>query len=272
MHAPILVVEDEAKWYEQYKDILGRDSNIDIAKNFQEATALLEKSNYHLVLLDICLNQADFNMMCQEFITFVRRQYPHLPLIAITGRQLELGEFNLVFQLGEGGIVDFMHKTYINTSNFRERVQHAEKMYPLKKRISSGSFQYDVFISYSHLDRDWVQEWLLSKLRSASVSVCIDFLDFTPGAPIVIEMEHAIMKSRKTLLILSTNYLKSAWTEYEYTMAQTVRSVPSERRLIPLLLSPCDLPLSLSNLVHLDFTNASMANLQIDRLITFIKS
>ena len=53
----------------------------------------------------------------------------------------------------------------------------------------SGDFPYDVFISYSSADKTWVRGELLPALEKAGLTVCIDYRDFRPGAPSVIEME-----------------------------------------------------------------------------------
>jgi hypothetical protein len=40
---------------------------------------------------------------------------------------------------------------------------------------------YDVFVSYSHDDEEWVENTLLERLEAAGLRVCIDFRDFAPG-------------------------------------------------------------------------------------------
>ena len=56
-------------------------------------------------------------------------------------------------------------------------------------------YQYDVFISYSHRNKEWVRGILLPRLENAGVKVFIDFRDFIIGAPLVREMERGIMMS-----------------------------------------------------------------------------
>jgi len=96
-------------------------------------------------------------------------------------------------------------------------------------------FTYDIFISYSSKDKDWVRGDLLKRLQAAGLRVCIDYRDFRPGAPSVKEMERAVLTSRKTLLILTPAYLNSAWTEFEALMLQTLDPANQNLRLIPLL-------------------------------------
>jgi hypothetical protein len=49
--------------------------------------------------------------------------------------------------------------------------------------------RYDVFISYSHRNKDWVRGWLVPQLKNAGLKVCIDHESFEPGAPSVTENE-----------------------------------------------------------------------------------
>ena len=76
-------------------------------------------------------------------------------------------------------------------------------------------FTYDVFISHAQADRAWVRGELLARLEASGLRVCIDYRDFRPGAPGVKEMERAVVNSRKTLLVLTPDYVASAWTDFE---------------------------------------------------------
>ena len=132
-------------------------------------------------------------------------------------------------------------------------------------------FRYDVFISYSHRNRDWVDGWLVSQLKNAGLKVCIDHEDFEPGAPSITEMERAVLQSRKTVLILTPEYLQSSWAEYENILVQTLDPAAHERRLVPLLFSQCEMPLRLSSLTYLDFTQSAEHGAGLKRLVSVIR-
>lgn len=57
---------------------------------------------------------------------------------------------------------------------------------------------YDVFISYSHTDKEWV--WLVPRLKEAGLAVCTDRESFDVGVPALVSMENAGAASRHTLL------------------------------------------------------------------------
>ncbi len=116
-------------------------------------------------------------------------------------------------------------------------------------------FEYDVFISYSSKDKQWVRGDLLPALEKHGLRVIIDFRDFRPGAPSVKEIERAVLTSRKTLLILTPDYLASHWTEFENLLLQTLEPANQNLRLIPLLKEKCDLPLRLRMLTYVNFVD-----------------
>ena len=80
---------------------------------------------------------------------------------------------------------------------------------------ASDAFVYDVFVSYAHSDNEWVHRELLPQLEAARLRVCVDSNDFTPGALSIVEMERAIVESRKTLAVLTPAYAQSSWTTFE---------------------------------------------------------
>lgn len=137
---------------------------------------------------------------------------------------------------------------------------------------SAMEFRYDVFLSYSHHNAEWVQTWLFPRIEHAGLKVCIDIRDFEPGATSATEMERAVLTSRKTVLVLTPAYLASQWTEFENVMAQTLDPAARQRRMLPLMLEKCELPLRIGMLVYLDFTRAEQHAKQFARLIAAVQT
>jgi TIR domain-containing protein len=132
-------------------------------------------------------------------------------------------------------------------------------------------FSYDVFISYSTRDRHWVRHWLLPRLESAGFKVCIDSRDFDIGAPSMVNMERAVERSQKTILVLTPNWLESEWTTFEALLASSLDPAGQRQRLIPLLLTKCDLPTRLRLLTYADFTAEADKDAQFERLALSIR-
>ncbi|MDT7542437.1 MAG: hypothetical protein QOE33_2341 [Acidobacteriota bacterium] len=129
-------------------------------------------------------------------------------------------------------------------------------------------FDYDVFISYSSRDAEWVRSELLKRIENAGLRAFIDFRDFKRGAPSIKEMERGVTTCRKTLLVLTPNYIESEWCEVENIMLQSLSPANRDIRLIPLLKAQCEKPLRISVLTHIDFTDSADLDLAWHQLLT----
>ena len=127
--------------------------------------------------------------------------------------------------------------------------------------------QYDAFISYSHKDSTWVRGTLLPRLEREGLRACIDYRDFEIGVPSLINMERAVDNSRHTLIVLTPAWVESEWTEFESLLVGTADPAGRRRKLIPLLLRPCDLPARIAILTYADFTQPDNHPSQFSRLV-----
>lgn len=82
-------------------------------------------------------------------------------------------------------------------------------------------FNYDIFISYSDHDREWVLNSLLPNLESKSkVNACLHERDFQVGISILENIISSIDRSRCILLVISQSFLRSQWCQFELHLAQ----------------------------------------------------
>lgn len=104
---------------------------------------------------------------------------------------------------------------------------------------------YDVFVSYRHeaADRRWVRELLVPRLLADGLDVCVDYLTFRLGSPLVLEMAAAVEASRYTLAVLTPAYVASTFTELENVLAEHLGLEQAARRLLYVLREPTDAPL-----------------------------
>jgi hypothetical protein len=130
-----------------------------------------------------------------------------------------------------------------------------------------NAFDYDVFISYSHRDSEWVRDWLLPRLEGAGLRVCVDFRDFEVGVPSLVNMERAAERSRKTLLVLTPNWIESEWTNFEALLVQTEDPIGLRRRILPLMRERCQPPKRIAMLTYADFTAPGRWKSELERLI-----
>lgn len=134
-----------------------------------------------------------------------------------------------------------------------------------------SDFTYDVFISYSHRDNDWVRDWLLPRLESAGLRVCIDFRNFKFGVPSLDNMADAARQSRKTLFVMTPNWTVSEFSQFESLVTQTIDPIGRKGRLLPLMLKDCDLPARLQILTYADFKDPDNWDTELARVIDDIR-
>jgi len=131
--------------------------------------------------------------------------------------------------------------------------------------------RYDVFISYSHQDKEWVKGTLLPELEGARLKVCIDERDFELGIPVLVNIEEAVKYSRSSLIVLTPDWVESKWGNFESMLVQTMTLTGRHHRLIPLLLRSCEIPERIKILTYGDFTEAGDRAFQFQRLIGALK-
>jgi len=135
-------------------------------------------------------------------------------------------------------------------------------------KSAAPSFKYDVFISYSSSDEDWVEHTLLKTLEDAGLHACIDFRDFAIGRPAIINMQDAALQSRHTILVITSAWIKSEWTLYESLLTRTKDPAGLTQRTIPLRLERGDLPDFISMLTWVDFTRPTRIDIAWKQLFT----
>lgn len=104
------------------------------------------------------------------------------------------------------------------------------------KSIKSDKL-YDVFISFAHEDLTLVQEILLPKLeKDFAQKVCVHYRDWVVGEMIPTQINASVENSRKTIIILSKNFLESMWANLEFLTAHNLTRQENSSRIILILL------------------------------------
>ncbi|XP_076019311.1 toll-like receptor 2 [Genypterus blacodes] len=107
--------------------------------------------------------------------------------------------------------------------SFRRRQQQREG------GSSEALLCFDAFVSYSERDAGWVENFLVPELEEpreegggaanaqipCPLSLCLHKRDFLPGHWIVDNIMSAMERSRRTVFILSENFVRSDWCRYE---------------------------------------------------------
>ncbi|XP_052064964.1 toll-like receptor 4 [Mytilus californianus] len=117
-------------------------------------------------------------------------------------------------------------------------------------------YMYDAFVSYANEDDKFVHHKLLNNLeKNCGIQLCLHRRNFLPGNDIATNITSAIHNSRKTIVIMSSNYLASYWCMFEYNMAkmESIYERNCENILFLVFyeqMSACNLPLRILELVH----------------------
>ena len=80
---------------------------------------------------------------------------------------------------------------------------------------------YDVFISYCHKDEDFVLDEILKKIEDdpRNFKTCIHLRDWEAGEWIQTNIIKSVEESRRTLIVLSKNFIQSTWGMLEFKTA-----------------------------------------------------
>ncbi len=144
---------------------------------------------------------------------------------------------------------------------------------PTPAEKPADGFVYDVFISYRQQepDKNWVRKTLVPRLKAEGLKVFIDYIDFRLGAPIVTEMERAVIQSRYTVGVLSPSYLKSNFTDLESVLAEHIGLEQSQQRFIGLMRENCKPRLGIRARYYLDMTDEDEFDGAVDRLVAQLR-
>lgn len=88
-------------------------------------------------------------------------------------------------------------------------------------REEEENCKYDAFVSYNSSDEPWVMNELLPNLEGNgwAFKMCLHHRDFEPGRYIIDNIVSAVYSSRKTLCVVSRNFLSSEWCSLEMQLA-----------------------------------------------------
>ena len=125
---------------------------------------------------------------------------------------------------------------------------------------SEKEYEYDAFVSFHSDDQDWVWNELHENLgltedlvetdNQPRYRLCIHERDFVPGDLIEENILRSIESSRKTIVVLSRNFLQSVWCEFELQIARKLCVDRGRDLIIAVMLEPLPTNVKISQCVE----------------------
>ncbi|ELU15098.1 hypothetical protein CAPTEDRAFT_189993 [Capitella teleta] len=100
-------------------------------------------------------------------------------------------------------------------------------------------YDYDAFVAYDFKDFSWVKHQLMVEMeQKRHFRFCVPHRDF-PGGEVLEEIiVDRIHKSRKTILLLTPDFVKSHWCEFEFSMARSRLFASGNDVIVAVILKP----------------------------------
>jgi hypothetical protein len=137
-------------------------------------------------------------------------------------------------------------------------------------------FRYHAFISFAEKEPDYAFVWdtLVPRLEGAGLRIAVAGDVEAPGVERVVSTERAISQSKRTIVVLSENYLADRMGDFQNTLAQSMGLREGSYRLLPVKFAALDegrLPERIAALVTLNLAHPRQAERQYERLIESLK-
>ncbi|VDI39365.1 toll-like receptor 13 [Mytilus galloprovincialis] len=85
-------------------------------------------------------------------------------------------------------------------------------------------FEYSAFVVYCEADSDWVHTKFIQRVENEEgLKLCVHHRDFEIGQPIIGNINKFVEKSRKVVVIMSNDFAKSEWCQWEVDVVQEKR-------------------------------------------------
>ena len=110
-----------------------------------------------------------------------------------------------------------------------------------QKEQKENEFLFDAFVAFHQSDIRWVKYELLPNTeghRLDKFNLCLHHRDFKAGCVIEENIVSSIKESRRTILVISKNFLISNWCYFELQMARSESFDVGRDIIIPILIEP----------------------------------
>ncbi|CAG2223766.1 unnamed protein product [Mytilus edulis] len=208
-------------------DILNKNFTIDLSQNDFLCTCetinfvqwlgtttvgLIGKKNYTCQLSDLTL--VSLENIDELYDTLSKACMSKIPIIIAL-----VASVSSVLIIICSGLI-YRYRWKLRYAYYMVKIRSHEKMTPVGND-DDKPYMYGAFVSYADEDSTFVHKQLLTKLEKENgIILCLHKRNFLPGNDIATNITSAIHNSRRTIIIMSRNFLKSYWCMFEYNMAR----------------------------------------------------
>lgn len=109
--------------------------------------------------------------------------------------------------------------------------------WPISEESLDQDKKYDAFLSYSHKDEELIVKHLVPGLEGGNTpfKLCLHLRDWVIGDFIPKQIARSVDESRRTIIVLSRNYLDSVWGRTEFRAAYSSALNEKRSRIIVIL-------------------------------------
>ena len=143
------------------------------------------------------------------------------------------------------------------------------------KSFLFSEFKYDAFIIFNTEDQEWVNGTLLRIVEEHGYKCCVHYRDFEPGGVFVDTMSNSVQVSRTIIAVVSENFFKSKYCEFELNQA-IYRLINKDDNSIIVIrkdtVSNDKLPKALKDRSFIDYSNLVERQSWVSKLIKALES
>jgi hypothetical protein len=135
--------------------------------------------------------------------------------------------------------------------------------------MTTSDGKHDFFVSFTKADRPWAA-WIAWVLEDAGYRVLFQDWDFN-GGNFMLQMNNAHKRSRRTVGVLSPDYLDSGFAAAEWTARLAQDATSDHDLLIPVRVCPCEVEGLLAQIIYVDLVGCGDETAARDRILRRVK-